>query len=236
MLLPHTSTVKDTLLSNIQFKTVQKSSLFYGQYQYSIKFTQTELNVIRGLKSKRINTIVRDRNKWRQEHRHLYQYRRELISDDTVSRLKQICRLLEQNKQKLKFSVSYDRGYVYTNDIDIIHQINQLHFLTYVEAQQVCQSIPPGKILLRNPQWLYRTYFKSKVIDEQQRTNLVEFLKSREHVRLSPGLETWMEIKNHWNDWVQSYFFIDHNDQGDVLFLNMIVPRITGRTLEIVAK
>ena len=53
---------------------------------------------------------------------------------------------------------------------------------------------------------------------------------------ISPGLIYWSKHNSSWNKWIQSYYFFDHDNDGEVLFLNMVVPRITGRTLNIVAK
>jgi hypothetical protein len=218
--------------------TVGKNSLFFNKYRYSARFQLNDLGVIRGLDCKSIDKIVQDRNRWRDDHQQSYRYFSKVITPDEVTNLKTVCKQLGQYKEQIKFSVSYDRGYVYTNSLSIIEELLNLDCIgTDVLVQEAVVTSPSGTIALIDPKWSHRTYFRSKTLSDQERTTLIEYLNTRENVRLSPGLASW--IKNHsryWANWVQDYFFIDHNNDGEVLFLNMVVPRITGRCLQIIAK
>ena len=104
----------------------------------------------------------------------------------------------------------------------------------YIQQVQVTGS--PNTVALKNPTWSHRTYFRSKTLTDQQRATLVDYLSVRENIRLSPGLRQWLGAQHVWAKWLQDYYFFDHNNDGEVLFLNMVIPRITGRTLDIVAK
>ena len=224
--------------SNLEIHLVEKSSLFFNQYRYSIRFNLSELGVIRGLKSEHIDKIVRERNRFRSEHRGFYRGSNQLITDEDVVRLKKVCRLLCQHQDELKLSISYHTGYVYTNNFKLAEKISELNFIGYFRVQQAVQVCPAGTIALKNPKWTHRTYFKSRQLNDQQREQLIDYLQSRENIRLSPGLKSWMEQNNnvYWNTYTQDYYFFDHNNDGEVLFLNMVSARITGRTLQIVAK
>ena len=158
------------------------------------------------------------------------------ISPETVNKLKAVCKLLTPERNNIKFVISYDTGYVYTNDIALISSIEQLDFIKHFRVQQSKQISPTGTIALKNPTWTHRTYFRSKTLSESQKTQLIGYLESRENVRLSPGLKYWMASTSSWNVWLQGHYFFDHNNDGEILFLNMVAPRITGRTLNIVAK
>jgi hypothetical protein len=223
-------------LSNIH--TVGKNSLFFGKYRYSAKFELAELGVIRGLKFDSIDKVVSDRNKWRNDHRQTFRYYSKPITAEEVKDLKTVCKHLAQYKDTIKFTVSYHRGYVYTNNLKIIKQLSLLDCINQnVYIQEAVATSPPGTLALIDPKWSHRTYFRSKNITDQERATLTEYLNSRENVRLSPGLTHWIKHSSrYWANWVQDYFFIDHNNDGEVLFLNMVVPRITGRSLQIVAK
>ena len=224
-------------MSNLKSRTVERTSLFHKKYQYSAKFSLNELGVIRGLRYRDINKIVAERNKWREENHRFYGYAGRKIQAYQVEDLKKVCRLLMKHRDEIKFTVSYDTGYVYTNDSKLVKKIQQLECIRNFQAQEVKIVGNPDTIALKDPKWSHRTYFRSKSLSEHQRTTLVEYLSSRENVRLSPGLESWMDRHAAgWNTWTQDYFFFDHNNDGEVLFLNMVVPRITGRTLQIVAK
>lgn len=216
---------------------VQKNSLFFNNYQYSARFNLNELGVIRGLDLDNIDQIVKERNEWRREHRGIYAGYRQQITAEDVERLKQVGELLKQYKSDIKFTISYHTGYVYTNNIKVITQLNELDFIQHFRVQQAVEICPVGTIALKNPCWTHRTYFRSRQLSDIQRQTLIEYLKSRENIRLGPGLRGWMNNKTlYWNSWTQDYFFFDHNNDGEVLFLNMVHSRITGRTLQIVAK
>ena len=195
-----------------------------------------ELSVIRGLKPDQVADSVHNRNIWRAQNR--YGWRQTEISQELTDRLQKLCYELHKVKDHIKFVISYDTGYVYTNDQQIVQDIAKFKFIRHIESKEIVKVAPTGTVQLKNPKWAYRTYFRSKTLDDKQRTSLVEFLNSRENVRLSPGLVYWVNEGNrpHRSYWLQDYFFIDHNDSGDILFLNMIIPRITNRTLNIVAK
>ena len=224
--------------TNLKPRTVERTSLFHKQYQYSAKFSLNELGVIRGLKYRDIDKIVADRNRWRDDNSKFYGFSGLKIQDYQVEDLKTVCRLLMKHRNDIKFTVSYDTGYVYTNDFKLVEKISHLDIIRNFQAQQVKIVGEPGTIALKDSQWTHRTYFRSKTLTEQQRNTLVDYLRTRENIRLGPGLKQWMnaDYNIRWNVWTHDYFFFDHNNDGEVLFLNMVVPRITGRTLEIVAK
>ena len=231
-------TARGLLLSNLEIHPVEKNSLFFDKYRYSIRFNLNELGVIRGLSYKHIDKIVCERNKFRSENRSFYRGSNQLITADEVENLKTVCELLCQYKDESKLSISYHTGYVYTNNLELVEKISELNFIGYFRVQQAVQVCPAGTIALKNPKWTHRTYFKSRQLSDNQREQLIGYLKSRENIRLSPGLKSWMEQNNnlYWNTYTQDYYFFDHNNDGEVLFINMVSARITGRTLQIVAK
>lgn len=230
------STVTVTLLSDLKIHPVETNNLFYGKFNYSVKFHLNEIGVIRGLNFDKIDKIVKDRNRWRSENRNAYSYYKDEITVNDVAKLKKVCQLLSRHRDSIKFVVSYNTGYVYTNDFGLIEELNDSGAASHIRIQQAKQVSPPGTIALKNPTWSHRTYFRCITVSDSAKQTLVEYLRGRENVRLSPGLVYWANHNNYWNNWVQSHYFIDHNNDGEVLFLNMVVPRITGRTLQIVAK
>lgn len=215
---------------------VEKNSLFFNRYEFSVRFDLEEVTLLRGLPYDRIEEMAEDRNRWRRESGRNFGWRHDRITQDQVIDLKTLCSVLLGYRDEIKFTVSYNRGYVYTNNLAIIDRLQGLEFLTKIHVQQVQTVGRPNTISLKNPSWSHRTYFRSKVISNQQREMLIEYLNGRQNIRLSSGLKNWMINRKSWETWVQDYFFFDHNNDGELLFLNMVIPRITGRTLQIVAK
>lgn len=228
-------------MSNLKIKPVETNQLFHKKYRYSVRFDLPELGIIRGLELDNIDQVVKERNEWRAQLESRYSFgNKDQITDTTKENLRDMCELLAQHKDQIKFVISFDRGYVYTNDSVLVKQIAGKQTVTRVQVQEAKQICPEGTIALIDPKWTHRTYFKSKNVSEFQRNSLTEYLASRENVRLSPGLKEWItnsrNINNWWKSWTHSHFFIDHNNDGEVLFMNMVIPNITGRTLQIVAK
>lgn len=221
---------------SLNIHKIQKNSLFFNQYCYSIRFTLHELGVIRGLKYDKIDKIVKDRNQWRSENQLRWNYKQRPITEQETANLKTVCQLLMSVQDQIKLAISYDYGYVYTNNIDVIQQIHDLECIGRAHIQQVQITGLPDTVALKNPTWSHRTYFRSKTLTDQQRSTLVDYLSARDNIRLSPGLKQWLGSRYFGAKWLQDYYFFDHNNDGEVLFLNMVIPRITGRTLQIVAK
>jgi hypothetical protein len=205
----------------------------------SLKITSTE-GVIRGLDASKIDRTVRDRNRWRMDNERLYRgrYGTYEINEKMTQDLKDLCALLTPYKDRIKFVISYDRGYVYTNEFELAEKLADVPDLKAFQIQEIKQVCPPGTIALKDPKWTHRTYFRSKSVTDAQRDTLIEYLKARENVRLGPGLKQWTErrLTNWWSNYTHPYFFIDHNNDGEVLFLNMVVPNITRQTKQIIAK
>lgn len=227
-------------MSNLKVKPVETNQPFFGKYRYSVRFDLRELGIIRGLNPDNIDKLVQERNRWRSEHKQLYggSIQMHQIDSGMQQNLEELCRLLVRHKEQLKFVVSYDRGYVYTNDFELVKTLYYLPTLDKIQIQEAHQICPVGTIALYDPKWTHRTYFRSKAIDDSQRNTLVEYLKARENVRMGPGLKDWVNTptKNWWINWTHAHFFIDHNNDGELLFLNMVVPNITRQTKQIVAK
>ena len=222
-------------MSSLKVKPVETDQPFFGKYRYSVRLDLSELGVIRGLNPDNIDQIVKERNEWRQQHQRLNPYQ---INATMTQNLKDLCHLLVHHKEQMKFVISYDRGYVYTNDFELVKALYYLPTLDKIQIQEAKQVCPAGTIALIDPKWSHRTYFRSKSVDETQRNTLVEYLKARENIRIGPGLKQWIQDRPRgwWTQWTQSYFFIDHNNDGELLFLNMVVPNITRLTKQIVAK
>ena len=71
-------------MSNLEIHPVEKNSLFFDKYRYSIRFNLNELGVIRGLSYKHIDKIVCERNKFRSENRSFYRGSNQLITADDI--------------------------------------------------------------------------------------------------------------------------------------------------------
>jgi len=232
-------TTKGLGLSDIEIFSVETNRLFFDKYQYNARFNLSEITALRGLNIEQLDRTVKQRNLWRQHdlqwHGRTGRIKYEITPVD-VERLRTLGNLLTSVKDKIKFVVSYDRGYVYANDIDILKTIQDIDFLDNFQIYRAVVTGPRDTILLKNPRWSQRTYFRSLKLTDLEKKTLIDYLKSRENIRMSPGLIYWILASSHRATWTQRHFFIDHNDDGELLFLNMVRPNISRCTMQIIAK
>jgi hypothetical protein len=217
----------------LKIEIVDSSQPFYGQYQYSFKFYLYNVNVLRVLDHEAISERIEHQRIWRSTSN--WRYSKE-ITDNDVDHLHNLCDVLTAYKGQFKIVVSSNVAYVYSNDLDFITSLSNLPYLTHTRVSQINVTRPSGTIALKDPKWTHRTYFRSRTLDVDKKNQLRNYLLKRENIRISPGLFDWFEYSANWNTWTQSYYFIDHNNDGEILFLNMVSPGITNRTLQIVAK
>ena len=217
----------------LKIETVESSQPFYGQYQYSFKFYLYNVNVLRVLNHEAIDERIEYQRSWRS--RSNWSYFKE-ITDTDVVHLHNLCDVLTAHTGNYKLVVSSNVAYVYSNDLGFITELNDLSYLTNKKVSQINITRPSGTIALKDPKWTHRTYFRSRTLDLDKKNQLRNYLLQRENIRISPGLFDWFEYSANWNTWTQSYYFIDHNNDGEILFLNMVSPGITNRTLQIIAK
>lgn len=216
------------------FRTVNSDRLFYDQYHYCVLFRQTELSAIRGLQTHNIDQVIAMRNRWR----NMSSSSKNVITDDVVQRLHTMCKFLQTKQDRVKIVISMDYGYLYTNDLSIVQEIQNIPWISTYDLKKVAITRARDVVVLQNPQWSQRSYFKSRRIAVDQQQKLKAFLTSRQNIKMGPGLKTWLD-KIHtrpWNNYTLDYFFFDHNNDGELFLFQIAFPGLIRKTVPIVAK
>jgi hypothetical protein len=231
-------------LTNHKFKSVQKDRLFYDQYQYCIGFQLDELSCMRILDHAHINDMIERRKQWqeiaqqrwvngRQKHGITMSRRFKNITDKTLADLHALAEVLLTTSTDFKLVVSMHQGYVYTNNMNLIDQLDDLPELTHKTYTQAKICRPKNTIKLKNSQYAYRSYLKTVKLSQQQKDQLMDFLYAqRDHVRVSRALQTW--IDQPFNR-TQDYFFIDHASESWLTMLGLVQPGIIRKTMHIIS-
>jgi hypothetical protein len=236
---------KDTLsLTNLQFKTVKKDRLYYDRFEYCLGFFLDEVSCLRVLDHDHIDLVIANRKQWREiaQQRWLNsrqkhgiglsrQYRRE-ITEKTVENLHGLATALINTDSEFKLVVSASQGYVYTNELSLIDQLDcraELTNKTYTRAE-ICR--PKNTIQLKNPRHTYRSYMQMTKLTGQQKQQLINFFHNQQdQVRLSPALKSW--ITQSFNR-TQDYFFVDHDSLTWLTMLSLVQPGIVRKTMNII--
>jgi hypothetical protein len=228
------------------FKSVIKDRLFYNRFEYAIGFTIDEASCLRELSHAEIDRTIERRKEWREiaqqrwrkthsilgKPHSILTRRRKDITDATVTNLHNLAEILLTTSGDFKLVVSVNQGHVYTNDLNLIEQLDQLDYLEYKSYSRAEISRPRDTVQLKNPQHLFRSYFKISKLTSEQKLNLINFLNNqRELVRMSPALITWLEIPFTRT---QDYFFIDHNEMSWLTMLGLVRPGLIRKTQQII--
>jgi hypothetical protein len=229
-------------LTTRQFKPVKKDRLFYGQFEYCIGFHLDEVNCLRVLDHDHIDEFITRRKQWReiaqqrwvngrQKHGIIMSRSWRDITEKTVADLHVLADILLATQYEFKLVVSVNQGHVYTNDQDLIDQLDLMPAATFKTYTQAQISRPKNSIQLKNSQHAFRSYFKLLKLTAEQKDQLVNFLlNQQDHVRLSPSLLSWM--RQPFNR-TQDYFFVDHDTQAWLTMLSLIQSGIIRKTMPI---
>ena len=210
----------------MQFNTVEKNQLFFGQYRYCISFYLKNANVLRNLNPIKVLRSIQYRNAW-------VPSAMARITQEDQHELIEVCDYLLARPHPFKRIVNTHFMYIYTNDPEDFADLNGVGGLVVSKCTQVNVSLTPDAVTLKNPQHSYRTYFRERWLKNHELKNLCEYFRNRpDQFRLSPGFQLLVEGRRMW----MSNYFVDHNEPQADFLINMAVPGIVKKTLPIVAR
>jgi hypothetical protein len=232
--------------SNPKFKPVVKDRLFYNRFEYAIGFTLQEASALRDLRHDEIDLTMERRREWIEiahqrwhktgtmlgRQHNIISRRRTEITDKTTKDLHDLAELLLTTTADYKLVVSVNQGHVYTNDLNLIDQLNQLDFLANKYYSHAQVDRPENTIRLKNSRHQYRSYFKIIKLTAVQKDHLMDFLyNQQDYVRVSPALQRW--IDQPFNR-TQDYFFVDYNSSSWLTMLALVNPGLIRKTMQII--
>jgi len=206
-------------------------------------FYLDEVSCLRDLDHDMIDDTMERRRQWReiaqqrwvngrQKHGVILRRSWREITEKTIENLHSVAEQLLTTSAQYKLVVSVNQGYIYTNDLSLIDQLSVISELTYKTYTQAHINRPKNTIVLKNPQYQFRTYFKLMKLTEQQKDQLMDFLHGQSgHVRVSPGLARWFDMPFNR---CQDYFFVDHNTESWLTMLSLVHPGIVRKTMHII--
>jgi hypothetical protein len=213
------------------FEDRVRDRLFYDQYEFGYNFAMRGARCLHTLTHDAVSTAVGATNtlllkySWSNPAR--------IIDDNWVARLHDMCDVLAAFEEPHKRIFYSDWMYVYTNSLADLDRL--------VAAQpdgngtRARVALPRDVVILEKPQHRYRSYFRGRMLEQEQGHALRRFLLNRgDCYRLTPGFRERLAASRHV--YVQSHFFIDHDDVRDIQMLNLVSPGIIRKTLPIQAK
>jgi len=148
----------------------------------------------------------------------------------------------ETHPKKMVFFNNYLT--VYTNNLGLHGRLMACDWIESVDLKRAELNLPPDTILLKNPQYQYRTYFRGRNLGKQQKARLAVWVTTQgDDIAASKSLQRFLDIETsptrvYWwrNDATESYYYIEHNSLQYETMLSMICPGMVRKTLPIVKK
>lgn len=215
-------------MATLAFKPTYKDRLFYDQYEYALTFRLTRAGFLRS----KSHELLDKRIQWH----NVNQFRwTKTVEEPEARNLHDFLDVLESlGSHKLLLTTDY--VYIYSNSVDMLERIANLPYVNRnVRASQAVINRPRDTVLLLEPKYQYRTYFKERFMTPENMAVLSKFLLSRtDCFRITDELRRRLRTEN--NCYTTSYYFVDHNNMEDLVMLQIVCPGIVRKTLTIQAK
>ena len=213
-----------------------RSSWYYDQYEWCVTINIAEANCLRYLDPGQFESAIRNAKHWAENDR--WTDRSWSIAKETALRETRDCLLAET--ESFKTVVSSNTVSIYTNHPDLADRLVNLDNdgVRLRLVRQAAITRPANVVQLRESQYGYRTYFRERRINLEQRNMLANFLNSRQDtLRVSTALDNWVNgkfigyVRNR--SYSRAHYFVDHDHPNEGTMLSLVLPRIVRKTMPI---
>jgi hypothetical protein len=203
-----------------------------------LSFQQAELYCIRGLPGDlRLEAYINQRK----HYETMGIVRRSGLTKFTpevTANLHQTQAVLTESGAKFKLVVSGSYGSVYTSDLNLVNAVCQLPHATIGNLRTANVTLPRDTVVVRNPKFQYRTYFREREVSTDCKDTLGQWLNSQQgQVRPSPAVQQWLSSSNHaWRSkYMQRYYYVEHNSLQYETMLSLVIPGYVRKTVPIIS-
>lgn len=222
-------------MASLKYDTKNKDRLFFDRWRWSARFSCDGVYCLRDPQESwdHWKQAIENRYRWyvgapRWAHN---RFKTEL------SILTSLAEILHKNYGECRLMVSGHWAHVYTNNVDLIQTLHDLTFVTDWQLTEANPVLPRDQVVLRDSPYHLRSYFKDRRVTPDEKYHLRKFLRCQEEVRLSPGLNSWLEAadsKSPVYPRLERYFFIDHDSASIITMIGCIKSDIVRCTIPIV--
>ena len=220
----------------------KRTDLWYGRYNHCLRFSMPEASVLRYLNPLRIDRAITMRREWGKRMltqanpgSWLRAWAKVEITDRDVTNLHTMCYFLNNDKRDRKLVISGDIIYLYTTELSLVRDVRALPYIKDPVHTQAVKIGDPNTVRMKKPRYAFRTYLRSRVLTAEQIASLNSFIGAQEDIRPSPTLRWFLKNEHGRSTRTFDYYFIDHDDQGLITMLGLIVSGIVRKTVPILA-
>lgn len=190
-----------------------------------------------------IDTRLTRQQEWREKMRQRWpstsqdRYHSE-ISDTTRANLHSMADFITGISTPYKIVVENKTMRIYSSDLNIIQAIEYIPFVQRRRYSEVQVDRPRDTILLKNPRYKLRSYFKETKITPEDKQAVAQFLSNQPGIRIGAGLQSWIDdgYTRYSSKYTRDYFFVDHDNHSWLTMLALVRPGLIRRTVQIIAK
>ena len=239
--------ISSLIASNRELKE-NTDRLYFDQYRYSFKLHLKDFSCLREIRNStktqtEVEFIVTKRFAKRLSYDRFWTYTEpgsailNTTDEQTTTKMRldnliDIMGVLWLVRNQVKIMFSGDWGYIYSNDRDLLIQINNLHYVTGYYIKEAVISKPKNTVVLKSSPYRFRSYFAYKKYDDAKKERILDYLKNQPDVKISRGLHRWLKYRT--SDWSRRHYYFDHNDTKIELMLRLIFPDILRITMPII--
>lgn len=215
----------------LKFDPVSRDRHFYDQYEYGICVSITEAGCLRAKSHKELDQLISYRNRARSQWAGVKEQIGKQIRDDLFAVFDE----LDLVRDKIKLVISYNIMYIYSNDMSALEHLSNLEQVKFCNAVQSVVDKPRDVVLITNPKFKYRSYFRDKILEPTDCERLINFIESRQGVY---GVTRTLKasLRRYSAHYLQRHLFVEHNDPKDITMLSLVVPGLIRKTLPVQAK
>jgi len=210
---------------------VARDRLFFNRFQYCLRVNLAEASALRGLHSHdAIDRNIEIRRVWRS----LGGRTGSEITERKIQNLHRVHDHFLSAKEPFKMTVTGDQIWIYANSLMFLNSFDHLPGVVWPTYSEAVIDRPLDTIRLRDSKYTRRTYLREQAVTAEQRQRLRDFFNNyQDSIRLCPSLNKWIVYATGRR--IFGYYFIDHDDDGWLILLNLLQPGLVRKTVQIIA-
>jgi hypothetical protein len=230
-------------LSKLKIKTVDRDNLYFNKYLYRAYIRGPNLYWAQYSKDidEYCERITAEQEEWQsRSDKDNHYWRSNKYTPDPIdySLITHLIKLRKKyyNNKIIGMRHEGNSVCVYTNDLAIIEGIVKVKSNVVLSEAVIA---PKGiKYFKNEPPAKYRAYMTNNQMPAEFKTDMIEYLGRTPDIRPSKAFESFLIPKryHHPTVWLWSNYFVDYDDERNLMMLMLMFPGSIGKTYKLEKK
>lgn len=233
-------------LSKLKIKPIDRDNLYFNKYLYRVFVKAPNLYWVQYMRDidEYVERIASEHDEYTQRlsnstYHHYYgiKYTPDPIDYPLVSHLIDLRRKYFNNKI-IGMRNEGNTICVYTNDLKIVESIVKVKPNVGITQSVVA---PKGiKYFKKEPPAKYRAYMNNSKQQVEFKDDMIEYLERTPDIRPSKSFEQFLahraKVNHQYGAWLWSNYFVDYDDERNLMMLMLMFPGAIGKTYKLEKK